>query len=197
MKLTLMFLGIFIALVANQSLVEDTSEDEIAFRSYKAKHSKQYKDKNEEKERKKAYIKCRKFVKDHNEKYKNGEATFSVAENKHCDLFDSEIKSLSTGNKEPPFDFSNFVVRGKAIGVVNSTMFPPAPPSFSWTGSNCLTPVKDQGYYCNNCWAFSGIAALEAHWCIKNGELISLSEQQLIDCNRNSQTGSWGCDGGD
>ncbi|PKU74158.1 KDEL-tailed cysteine endopeptidase CEP1 [Dendrobium catenatum] len=44
------------------------------------------------------------------------------------------------------------------------------------------------------CWAFSSVAATEGINQIKNGNLISLSEQELIDCNVNGQ--SHGCNGG-
>jgi C1A family cysteine protease len=67
----------------------------------------------------------------------------------------------------------------------------PGPPSFNWHTKTpqCITKIKDQGFYCNNCWAFSAIAALEFHWCIKTNQTVTLSEQQLVDCNRNDQTG--------
>lgn len=42
------------------------------------------------------------------------------------------------------------------------------------------------------CWAFSTVAAVEGITQIKNGQLISLSEQQLLDYDQNNR----GCDGG-
>jgi hypothetical protein len=43
-----------------------------------------------------------------------------------------------------------------------------------------------------SCCAFSGIGSVEGINAIKTGHLISLSEQQLVDCDDNDG----GCDGG-
>lgn len=48
----------------------------------------------------------------------------------------------------------------------------------------------------NGKWVLHVLGALESHLLIKYGKNFSLSEQQLIDCNRNEFTGNWGCKGG-
>lgn len=54
-----------------------------------------------------------------------------------------------------------------------------------------MTPVKDQGH-CGSCWTFASTGALEGAWFIKSGELLSFSEQELVDCVNLS----FGCNGG-
>jgi len=57
--------------------------------------------------------------------------------------------------------------------------------------ANVLNPIREQ-LTCGSCWAFSSIASIESRNAIKNGELLKLSEQELIDCDTNNM----GCNGG-
>jgi C1A family cysteine protease len=65
------------------------------------------------------------------------------------------------------------------------------PNAVNWVTAGAVTPIKNQGG-CGSCWAFSTISAMESAHYVASGRLISMSEQQLVDCN----TASHGCNGG-
>ena len=65
------------------------------------------------------------------------------------------------------------------------------PTIVDWRQMGATTPIKDQ-LKCNACYAFSALAAVEAHYKIISGKTVSLAEQEIVDCSRQNN----GCTGG-
>ncbi len=102
-------------------------------------------------------------------------------------------------------EWSAFVRRGlesRPAGVnATSVHAAPAdtvsiPASVDWVTAGAVTPVKDQGQ-CGSCWSFSTTGAIEGAMKVTYGTLISLSEQNFVDCDNLSNGGrDHGCNGG-
>merc|ERR1712002_965611 len=110
------------------------------------------------------------------------ESTYWMAIYEHSDWTQEEFEERMLGAKVPE-DMS-------AIPVGDFEPLPNAPSHLDYREEGKVTPVKNQGQ-CGSCWAFSATGALEGMWKQNRGELISMSEQQGVDCGQGSCNGGW------
>jgi len=112
---------------------------------------------------------------------------WTMGVNQFTDLTSQEFASIYLGYK--PRDNEYF--RNLNLHVVDPNR--PIANDVDWSTKGAVTPVKDQAQ-CGSCWAFSTTGGVEGAVQIKTGQLVSVSEQQLVDCAGSS--GNQGCNGG-
>ncbi|KAL7138820.1 hypothetical protein ABFS83_09G008200 [Erythranthe nasuta] len=110
--------------------------------------------------------------------------------NKFADMTSHEFKSFYAGAKVKHHRMLQGNVRGNGTFMYENVRT--VPPSVDWRKKGAVTDVKDQGQ-CGSCWAFSTVVAVEGINQIKTNTLVSLSEQELVDCDTEQNQG---CNGG-
>ncbi|CAM8937742.1 unnamed protein product [Rhodiola kirilowii] len=139
-----------------------------------------------EKERRYAVFKDNlKFIDEHNSQEGR---TYKLGLNAFTDLTVVEYRSRFLGTKmdlkrrdSRPGSVRYSVVEGEKLLE-----------SVDWRTKGAVAPVKNQGT-CGSCWAFSTVGAVEGINQIVTGKMVTLSEQELVDCD---QTFNQGCNGG-
>lgn len=113
---------------------------------------------------------------------------FTMGINQFTDLSPEEFKSIyASGLENKPL--GSYGCKSFSSGASG------APSSIDWRTKGAVTSVKDQGQ-CGSCWTFSSTGAIEGAWAISSGQLIDLSEEQLVECAVGVSYGSHGCSGG-
>jgi cathepsin L len=150
-----------------------TADDFADYAKFKAKYGKAYNG-PEDRERFEIFLKNKRLVEQHNKAGKG----FTVKLNHLSDMKPEEYQQLLA-----------YKGKSKAGATFLSPSNVQLPAEVDWRKKGYVTPVKDQGQ-CGSCWAFSATGSLEGQHFKKTGKLVSLSEQNLVDCS-----GKWGNDG--
>jgi len=162
--------------------------------SYKLQHRKQYDSETEEKFRMKIFMENAHKVAKHNQMYEMGLVNYKLGVNKWADMLHHEFVHTVNGYNRSLLSSNGL---GQDQDDMRVTFIPPAhvtvPKEVDWRKEGAVTVVKNQGH-CGSCWSFSATGALEGQHFRKSGKLISLSEQNLIDCS--GKYGNNGCNGG-
>ncbi len=142
-----------------------------------------YKDDVEELNRYNIWQDNKKIVEEHNAA---GKHSFTLGMNQFADLKNEEFVSMMNGYKSGPRSNSTKIFK-------SDPNFKPEADTVDWRAKGYVTGIKNQGQ-CGSCWAFSTTGSLEGQHFHKSGTLVSLSEQNLVDCS--GSYGDNGCKGG-
>ncbi|KAL3534301.1 hypothetical protein ACH5RR_002762 [Cinchona calisaya] len=176
-----------LGILAIQSAARTLNDESMVERheQWMSLHGRVYKD-NADKEKRFQIFKTNvEFIESFN---KAGNRPYKLGINQFADLTNEEFTASRNGYK---VSSSPKLFRITSFKYENVTA---VPATIDWRTKGAVTPIKDQGQ-CGSCWAFSAIAATEGITKLSTGKLISLSEQEIVDCDKTSQ--DQGCEGGE
>ena len=117
-------------------------------------------------------------INNHNSKH----LSYTLGLNNFTDWDKDEFRHTYLNNISRPIKHNYNMYKYKNLTI---------PDSIDWRANGYVTDVKDQGQ-CGSCWAFSAVGAMEGQHANVTKSLVSLSEQNLVDCS----TTNFGCNGG-
>ncbi|KAM8893657.1 WD repeat-containing protein 76 [Spinachia spinachia] len=163
---SLCFITTFFALVHLTPLV--FLEEEYQFKQWMSQYNNIH-DNEEYYRRLRIFTENKRKIDHHNA----GNHSYTMGLNQFSDMTFEEFRKSFLLTEPQNCSATNGAHRGRAG---------PHPESLDWREKgNVVTPVKNQGP-CGSCWTFSATGCLESVNAIASGKLISLSEQQLVDC---------------
>ncbi|XP_042237406.1 procathepsin L-like [Homarus americanus] len=185
--------AVLVAVLASASAVSFFSVVLEEWEAFKLEHGKKYDTDVEESFRMKIFTENKHLIAAHNKLYATGQKPYRLRMNKYGDMLHQEFVSTMNGfrwNHTGSYKSSRLYTGASFIEPDDDVVLPKA---VDWRDKGAVTPVKDQGQ-CGSCWSFSATGALEGQHFRQTGKLVSLSEQNLIDCS--VKYGNNGCNGG-
>ena len=172
--------------------VASDGSSNITFSQYLAKYNKHYNN-TEYSKRESIYYDNLNYIQKSNS---NTTKTYKLGINNFTDMTHDEFSQLYLNLKinTRKKHMRKSVYSGKKSKIIHHHHHNNSIPlNMDWRASGVVTDVKNQGQ-CGSCWAFSAVGAIEGQHALHKSQLVSLSEQNLVDCAFNYSCE--GCNGG-
>ncbi|XP_064525438.1 pro-cathepsin H [Pseudopipra pipra] len=168
------------AVLAAPAAGAPTAEEEQLFKAWMQQFGRRYSP-DEYPRRLRIFVDNKRLIDEHNA----GNHSYQMGLNQFSDMTNEEFQKMYLW-REPQ---NCSATKGSFVRSSG-----PRPDSIDWRKKgNFVTPVKNQGP-CGSCWTFSTTGCLESAIAIATGKLLSLAEQQLVDCAQ--AFNNHGCSGG-
>jgi C1A family cysteine protease len=167
-------------LASGLALAAANSSVDRLFEDFKAKFGRHYPNAQEESYRHKVFRESLTLIDAENAKGKS----YTLGVTNFADLTFDEWRSQYLTGYIPS-------AKKTSLGAFRAPAGFEAPDSVDWTAKGAVTPVKNQAQ-CGSCWSFSTTGALEGASVIAGRPLTSLSEQNILDCDKGGNK----CQGG-
>lgn len=153
----------------------------FGFEDYKQEFNKTYDSEDAEWDGFINYLIEKIVIDEQHEKFINGLEPYDCAFNHLSDISieNKQILNGFTPKDTPTIPTKSFISMERGFLDV----------SVDWRTKGLVSPVQDQGYDCASCWAFSAVGAFEGQLFKKLKYYRKLSEQNLVDCNRDTNYG--------
>ncbi|XP_039137325.1 senescence-specific cysteine protease SAG39-like [Dioscorea cayenensis subsp. rotundata] len=168
--LALLVLSVFVLVTASRVLNEVSMSDR--HNQWMLEHGRAYKDVIEKQHHFEIYKKNVEFI----DSFNAGDHKFKLVANHFADLTNEEFRAMYNGFRLSSTDSSKAKSSFKYENITAVAEF------VDWRTKGAVTHVKNQ-QQCSCCWAFSAVAAMEGAIKLSTGNLISLSEQEVVDCD--------------
>ncbi|GFR45554.1 hypothetical protein Agub_g6948 [Astrephomene gubernaculifera] len=177
------------SLSANDLLALAQAAPERAFPIWVEKHGRSYREGSTEYSRRLNVFKDNiKAIVEHQAK----DPGVTLALNEYADLTWQEFSSTRLGLRIGQQELDRRASQSPGLRSSWRYAAAEAPRAMDWRDKGAVTQVKNQGQ-CGSCWAFSAVGAIEGVNALATGQLTQLSEQQLVDCDTDT---NMGCSGG-
>jgi cathepsin L len=161
---------------------------------FKARHAKRYEG-DDEGRRRHIWEDRLRLIHEHNLEADLGEHTYRLGLNQFTDWTREEYRKFLTGfRRDRSWGTEDEEQQsGEESVTVGAGSASELPTEVNWVKNGWVTKVKNQGK-CGSCYTFAATGALEAQLYNKTKQLVTLSEQNLVDCSKSY--GNMGCNGG-